>query len=275
MDARGVGDLEAYFGEAGGFVVEVAADDVEAFEGIADDVTGVCEIGVTIDQPMLAIERRGLRSAPAASTCGRAAARGLSVSRRIAVLVFPGTNSEDETLRLLRDCGGDAHLVHWSRATSLAVVRCVRAARRLCLRGSHSRRRDRRARRGDGPRDRRAQRRASSCFGICNGAQILLEAGLVPGTGAVRRPTAAFTRNGPVPHFVCAHVYVKLGIDPVALRDYRGAAARRAGSGVGRATARAVLPPTRRHLQEIEDGGHVAFVYAHADGSVDESASPE
>ena len=50
--------------------------------------------------------------------------------------------------------------------------------------------------------------------GICNGAQILLEAGLVPGTGEVRRPTAAFTRNGPVPHFVCAHVYVKLAIDP-------------------------------------------------------------
>ena len=52
----GVGDLEAYFGEAGGFVVEVAAGDVEAFEGIADDVPGVCEIGVTIDRPMLAID---------------------------------------------------------------------------------------------------------------------------------------------------------------------------------------------------------------------------
>ncbi|HTZ55433.1 MAG TPA: phosphoribosylformylglycinamidine synthase subunit PurL [Candidatus Acidoferrum sp.] len=50
-----VGDLEAYFGESGGFVVEVAADDIEAFEGIADDVPGVCEIGVTIDRPMLAI----------------------------------------------------------------------------------------------------------------------------------------------------------------------------------------------------------------------------
>ena len=50
-----VGDLEAYFGESGGFVVEVAADDVEAFEGIADDVDGVYEIGVTIDHPMLAL----------------------------------------------------------------------------------------------------------------------------------------------------------------------------------------------------------------------------
>jgi phosphoribosylformylglycinamidine synthase subunit PurL len=50
-----VGDLEAYFGEAGGFVVEVAADDVEAFEGIADDVAGVFEIGVTIDRPVLVV----------------------------------------------------------------------------------------------------------------------------------------------------------------------------------------------------------------------------
>ena len=51
-------------------------------------------------------------------------------------------------------------------------------------------------------------------LGICNGAQILLEAGLVPGTGAIRRPTAAFTRNGPVAHFICRHVHVKLTVDP-------------------------------------------------------------
>jgi len=51
-----VGDLEACFGEAGGFVVEVAADDVEAFEGLADDVAGVYEIGVTIDRPLLAVD---------------------------------------------------------------------------------------------------------------------------------------------------------------------------------------------------------------------------
>jgi phosphoribosylformylglycinamidine synthase len=51
-----IGDLEAYFGEAGGFVVEVAADDVEAFEGIADDVPGVFEIGVTIDRPVLVVD---------------------------------------------------------------------------------------------------------------------------------------------------------------------------------------------------------------------------
>lgn len=39
--------------------------------------------------------------------------------KRIAVLVYPGTNSEEETLRLLRDCGGEAALVHWSRSETL------------------------------------------------------------------------------------------------------------------------------------------------------------
>ncbi len=42
------------------------------------------------------------------------------MSGRIAVAVFPGTNSEDETVRLLRDCGGEAELVHWSQRERLS-----------------------------------------------------------------------------------------------------------------------------------------------------------
>jgi phosphoribosylformylglycinamidine synthase len=34
------------------------------------------------------------------------------------------------------------------------------------------------------------------------------------------------------------------------------------------------LAATQQHLQEIVDGGHLAFVYAHSDGSVDERAVP-
>lgn len=51
-----VGDLEAYFGESGGFIVEVAAEDVEVFEGLADDVIGIHEIGVTIERPVLVVD---------------------------------------------------------------------------------------------------------------------------------------------------------------------------------------------------------------------------
>jgi phosphoribosylformylglycinamidine synthase subunit PurL len=51
-----VGNIEALFGEAGGFVVEVGANNIEAFEGLADDVEGVYEIGVTIGEPVLSVE---------------------------------------------------------------------------------------------------------------------------------------------------------------------------------------------------------------------------
>ena len=51
-----VGNLEAYFGEAGGFVVEVAGADVEAFESLAAQADYIHEIGVTLDRPVLAID---------------------------------------------------------------------------------------------------------------------------------------------------------------------------------------------------------------------------
>ena len=51
-----VGNLEALFNESGGFVVEVSPNDVESFEGLADDVEGVYEIGVTIEEPVVAID---------------------------------------------------------------------------------------------------------------------------------------------------------------------------------------------------------------------------
>ncbi len=115
--------------------------------------------------------------------------------------------------------------------------------------------------------------RGKLVFGICNGAQILLEAGLVPGTGPIRKPTAAFARNGPVAHFVCRHVYMKLAAEPsrcamtAALPD--GALV-----PAWAAHAEGRLAATPEHLDEIVSGGHLLFVYAHADGRVDAAAIP-
>ncbi|MDP9018675.1 MAG: phosphoribosylformylglycinamidine synthase subunit PurQ, partial [Candidatus Eremiobacteraeota bacterium] len=110
-------------------------------------------------------------------------------------------------------------------------------------------------------------------LGICNGAQIVLEAGLVPGTGALRRPTAAFTRNAPLGKFICRHVHVKLAIDPQRCAITAALAQDTlipawAAHGEGR------LAATGDHLAEISDGGHLAFVYAHPDGTVDAAAIP-
>jgi phosphoribosylformylglycinamidine synthase I len=194
------------------------------------------------------------------------------MSKRIAVLVFPGTNSEEETLRLIRACGGDAHLVHWNRANLLphfdAYVLPGGFAYEDRIRAgaiaAHDEMMDRVI---DGANA------GKLVLGVCNGAQILLEAGLVPGTGAIRRPTAAFTRNGPVPHFVCEHVWVKLAVPPKRSPITAGL---KPGELVPAWAAHAEgrLAADAEHLDEIRSGEHVAFVYAHRDGSVDSSAVP-
>jgi len=194
------------------------------------------------------------------------------VTKRIAVLVFPGSNSEEETVRLLRDCGGDAHLVHWSQAKLLPAFDAY------VLPGGFAY--EDRIRAGavaahDTAMDHviAAAQAGKFVLGICNGAQILLEAGLVPGTGEIRRPTAAFTRNGPVPHFVCAHVYVKLSLPPArsaitAALPHDALIPAWTANGEGRLAAH------EDQLRELQAGDHIAFVYAHEDGSVDDAASP-
>jgi phosphoribosylformylglycinamidine synthase len=194
------------------------------------------------------------------------------IARRIAVLVFPGTNSENETLRLLHDCGGVAELVHWSRGETLDEYAAY------VLPGGFAY--EDRIRAGAiSAHDRmmdfviEGALAGKLVMGVCNGAQILLEAGLVPGTGSVRRPTAAFTDNGPLPHFVCRHVYMKLTIEPsrspiTAALPSEALIPSYAAHGEGRLAAGA------EHLDEIVAGGHLAFVYAHADGTVDQDAIP-
>jgi phosphoribosylformylglycinamidine synthase len=194
------------------------------------------------------------------------------VSARIAVPVFPGTNSEDETLRLLRHCGGDAELIHWSEGDRLAAYDA------FVLSGGFAY--EDRIRAGAiAAHDRmmdtviEAARAGKLVLGVCNGAQILLEAGLVPGTGEIRRPTAAFTRNAPEPHFVCRHVYMKLAVAP-ARSPITAALPEEALVPAWCANAEGRLAATPAQLQEIVNGAHLAFVYAHADGRVEAEAVP-
>lgn len=194
------------------------------------------------------------------------------MSGKVAVLIFPGTNSEEESLRLARDVGMDAHLVHWSRSAALANFDAY------VLPGGFAY--EDRIRAGAVPAHDpmmdaviEGAQRGKLVLGICNGAQILLEAGLVPGTGPIRKPTAAFTHNAPVPKFVCKHVHVKLAIDP-ARCAITASLAKDAVIPAWAAHGQGRLAATDDHLEEIEAGGHVAFVYAHADGSVDAAANP-
>ncbi|MBC5816489.1 MAG: phosphoribosylformylglycinamidine synthase I [Candidatus Eremiobacteraeota bacterium] len=194
------------------------------------------------------------------------------MSAKVGVLIYPGTNSEDETLKLLHDVGVDARLVHWSEAATLpnydAYVLPGGFAHEDRIRAGAIAAHDRMT---DSVIE--GAQKGKLVFGLCNGAQIVLEAGLVPGTGPVRRPTAAFTRNSPNGKFICRHVHVRLAIDPqrcaiTAALPKDSLIPAWAAHGEGR------LAATDAHLKEIASGGHLAFVYAHADGSVDDRAVP-
>ena len=260
FDARAAGrelGAELDFGnplcETGGFLCEVG-DDSEV------DVSGALKVGVTIARPELVVNATVFEVDALQEIVVRRSRRFIHDRGRIAVLVFPGTNSEEETLRLLRDCGGDAELVHWSRAQTFGAFDAY------VLPGGFAY--EDRIRAGavaahDEAMDVviAAARSGKLVLGICNGAQILLEAGLVPGTGAARRPTAAFTGNAPVPHFVCRHVYLRLAVAPerCAITASLPPAAlipAYAAHGEGR------LAASGEHLAEIVAGDHLAFVYA-------------
>ena len=113
---------------------------------------------------------------------------------RVAVVVFPGTNSEDETLRACSRSGSTASSCIGRSREKLARFDA------FVLPGGFAY--EDRIRAGavaahDAVMDSviDAAQAGKFVLGICNGAQMLAEAGLVPGTAPLRRPTAAFAPN--------------------------------------------------------------------------------
>src|SRR5581483_6510987 len=135
-----------------------------------------------------------------------------ALAARVGIIVFPGTNSEDETKRACEAVGLETDLVHWK--APLDVVRRYDA---LVLPGGFAY--EDRVRAGviaahDAVVEvvREGAERGKPVLGICNGAQVLMEAGLVPGLDGARGPQAGFARNAPTGRYVSRHVHVKLNV---------------------------------------------------------------
>lgn len=192
---------------------------------------------------------------------------------RVAIPVFPGTNSEEETLRACLTVGLDARLIHWS-----AGAAGLRDYDAYVISGGFAY--EDRIRAGaiaahDAMTDAVASgaQAGKLVLGICNGAQILVEAGLVPGTGPPRRPTAAFAPNKPGGRFVCRHVYVKLSVPPDRCAITTNLAPNAivpmwAAHGEGR------LAASRQELGRLQRAGHIAFRYCDRFGNVTPEAVP-
>lgn len=191
------------------------------------------------------------------------------MNARVAILTFPGSNSEDETLRACTDAGIAAEIVHWT-----AGVDEVRAFDGYVLPGGFAY--EDRVRAGAvAAHDRLMEavregaERGKLVLGICNGAQILLEAGLAPGLPAAgaspARPQAVFTRNAQRA-FLCRFVHVLLTAPPERC------------AFTARLPAGTVIPMWASHgegrlaavpevLERIDSGEHAVFCYADAAGN--------
>jgi phosphoribosylformylglycinamidine synthase len=179
---------------------------------------------------------------------------------RFAVLVFPGTWSDHDCHYVLRhELGQEAELV-WHRTTNLSGFDCV------VLPGGFSY--------GDylrcgaiarfSPVMEAVARHAEAgkpVIGICNGFQILCEAGLLPG---------ALLRNESL-QFRCQDVYLRVENvrTPFTQRCTLGQVLRIPIShGEGRYYA------DEATLDELEGHGQVVFRYCAADGAVTPEANP-
>ncbi len=191
----------------------------------------------------------------------------------VAIPVFPGTNSEEETLRACHAVGLEARLVWWFDDPAL-----LREAAAYVVPGGFAY--EDRIRAGavaahDALMDPilEGAQAGKLVLGICNGAQVLLEAGLVPGTGPLRRPTAAFAKNLPWRKFVSRHVYVRLAIAPercaiTAALPADAVIPMWAAHGEGRLAAHP------DELARIASDGHLAFAYCDHNGNVVPEATP-
>ncbi|MBV9102255.1 MAG: phosphoribosylformylglycinamidine synthase I [Candidatus Eremiobacteraeota bacterium] len=192
---------------------------------------------------------------------------------RVGVLVFPGTNSEDETQRACEAVGLFTDLIQWT-----ASLQDVRRYDALILPGGFAY--EDRVRAGaiaahDHLIDavRQAASDGKPVLGICNGAQILIETGLVPGFDDARHPQAAFAPNAPGGRFLCRHVTMKLNAPParcIFTQSMQAGALIPAwhSNREGRLSASPAV------LDRIVSGDHGVFVYADERGTCTPEAVP-
>jgi phosphoribosylformylglycinamidine synthase len=178
--------------------------------------------------------------------------------RRVAVVVFPGSNCDVDTIAAARDAGSDAYPV-WHRDTDLRQPDVV------ILPGGFSY--------GDYLRSGAIARfspvmedvaafaqKGAPVVGICNGFQILTEAGLLP-LGAMRTRGSAFSRA------LCGCASTRVDTpSPICMTRARSSKSHRAGDG------RFVADPRTTAELEAQDQVVWRYVRDNPNGSTNDIA---
>jgi phosphoribosylformylglycinamidine synthase len=184
------------------------------------------------------------------------------MTARIAVVQFPGSNCEPETVAALEACGAQAQIVRWN-ADDAAWADYGG----FVLPGGFSY--EDRVRAGAVAAKHRVLDRIAAAaaagkpvLGLCNGAQILVEAGLVPGIEPGRVEVALAANAAPEWHgYYCEWVHVAA----TGRHGWPAKLAKRLmpmpiGHGEGRFTARPEV------FEDLARRGQVAFRYVRPDG---------
>ncbi len=179
---------------------------------------------------------------------------------KFAVLRFPGSNCDQDCLRTLRDSFGVTATAVWHKETSVAdydvivipggfsfgdYLRCGAIARYSPVMTAV----------------REAAQKGVPILGVCNGFQILCEAGLLPG---------ALVRNRGL-HFICRHVHLRLENNATPFTNL---------GSVGQilripiAHGEGCYFADEKTLDALEQDGRVAFRYCDADGAITAEANP-
>jgi len=178
---------------------------------------------------------------------------------KFGVVVFPGSNCDADAYHVCAGVLGQPTVWLWHKDHDLKGVDCV------ILPGGFSY--------GDYLRSGAIARfsplmrevgefaeRGGLVLGICNGFQVLLELGLLPG---------AMLRNKRL-KFLCRHVTIR--VENAATRfSNRAAAGRVLSIPIAHFDGNYYAPPDT--LDEIEAAGQVVFRYAEADGTLSEEAN--
>jgi phosphoribosylformylglycinamidine synthase len=178
---------------------------------------------------------------------------------KFGIVVFPGSNCDADTLYAFRDVMGQSARFLWHKEHDLGGVDCV------VLPGGFSY--------GDYLRSgaiasfsplmrevREFADRGGLVLGICNGFQVLLELGLLPG---------AMLRNKSL-KFLCR--YVTLRLENARTRfTHKGRKGQVLRIPIAHFDGNYYAPPET--LREIEDQGRVVFRYADPEGRATEEAN--
>lgn len=179
---------------------------------------------------------------------------------RFGVIVFPGSNCDQDCSYAVREVLKQECEYIWHKETSLKGLDCI------IIPGGFSY--------GDYLRCGAIARfspvmrpvvdfanRGGLVIGICNGFQVLLEAGLVPG---------AMLRNTTL-HFICKYVYIKTENNATAFTNL---------CGKGQVLHIPIAHNEGNYyiddkgLKELQDNKQIVFTYCDASGMVDDRSNP-